>query len=159
MAKKIILNVTPQTWVRVTQRDRIFFIIPFDKLYETGKKRRLRIDKYNDYKVSLLAAAKEKRFSIPHQGLGISFFISCPKTWSKKKKKEYHGRLHQTTPDLKNLLQAFEDSLCMQDMYIGHYSWLSKQWVDFPTGWIELSVSEPTFGEVNMPSLEGSGHL
>lgn len=150
--KKIVLNITPQTWVRVTQNDKIFFRIPRDKLRPSGLKRLLRIEKYNNYKIDLLAATKQKRFSLPSQGLGVAFFIPCPKTWSKKKKKKYHGTLCQSRPDLKNYLTSFEDALFAEDKYIAHYSDLKKVWVDFPTGWIELTIDEPKFEAIEMPS-------
>lgn len=157
--KKIVLNISPRTWVRVTANDKIFFRIPREKLRPSGLKRLLRIEGYNDYKVSLSALAKEKNFTIPEQGCGITFFIPCPKTWSKKKKKLYHGTLHQSQPDLKNFLSSFEDSLCMEDKYIAHYAYLCKRWVDFPTGWIELTISEDIEHEVVKPhSVEGCGH-
>jgi len=154
MAEKIRLNITPETWVRVTQNDKVFFRIPRDKLYPSGLKRLLRIEKYNNYKVNLLAATKEKHFTLPAQGLGVCFFIPCPKSWSNKKKKRYHNTLHQSRPDLKNLLQAFEDSLFSEDKYIAHYSDLRKIWVDYPTGWIELTFSEPILEAIEMPSIE-----
>ena len=152
--QKLILNITPQTWVRVTANDRIFFRIPFDKLRPSGQKRKLRIERYNDYKINLLALAKAKRFELPPQGLGVSFFVPCPKSWSKKKKKRYHGTLHQSKPDLKNFLTCFEDALFGEDKYIAHYSHLDKRWVDFETGWIEVSFTEPVFEAIEMPSIE-----
>jgi Holliday junction resolvase RusA-like endonuclease len=159
MQKKVLLNITPQTWVRVTQRDKIFFRIPFDKLYPSGQKRKLRIERYNNYKTDLRALALEKHFEIPAQGCGISFFIPCPPSWSKKKKLLHHGKLHQVKPDLKNCLQAFEDALCIEDKYIAHYSHLSKRWVDFLVGWIELTISEPSFEAIEPPPIEGSSPL
>jgi len=152
--KKLVININPETWVRVTANDKIFFRIPRSKLYPSGLKRLLRIEKYNNYKINLLAATKEKRLHIPSQGLGVTFFIPCPKSWSKKKKKRYHNTLHQSRPDLKNLLQAWEDALLSEDKYIAHYSYLCKKWVDYPTGWIEVTFSEPTFEAIEMPSIE-----
>lgn len=143
------------TWVRVTANDKVFFRIPFDELRPPGKKRKLRIDKYNNYKISLLGLAKEKKFTIPESGCGVTFFIPCPRSWSKKKKRMYHGMLHQSHPDLKNLLSAWEDSLCMEDKYIAHYSHLCKRWVDFPTGWIEIVIPDADLPPVEMPSVEG----
>ena len=153
--KKIILNITAQTWVRVTANDHIFFRIPRDKLRPAGKKRLLRIEKYNNYKVDLLAIAKAKQFVIPEQGAGVTFFMPMPKSWSKKKRALYHGTLHQQRPDLKNLLSAWEDALCIEDKYIAHYSSLCKRWVDFPTGWIEIVIQEPEFKVVAIPPKEG----
>lgn len=154
MAEKIRLNITPQTWVRVTANDRIFFRIPRDKLRPSGLKRLERIERYNKYKIDLLAEAKAKRLYYPSQGMGIAFFIPCPKSWSKKKKKKYHGTLHQQKPDIKNLLSSFEDSLFAEDKYVAHYSDLRKVWVDFPTGWIEITFNEPVLEAIEMPSVE-----
>lgn len=144
MTKKVILNITPITHVRTTQGDRVFFRIPREKLRPSGLKRLLRIEKYNNYKISLLAEAKAKGFKIPHQGASIKFFIPVPKTWSKKKKKQYHQTLHQSRPDLDNLLKAMTDSLCEEDKYIAHYGELAKYWVDFEVGWIEITIQSPS---------------
>jgi Holliday junction resolvase RusA-like endonuclease len=152
---KIRLDITPLTWVRVTQRDKIFFRIPRDKLRPAGLARLERIERYNDYKVTLLGLAKEKKFIIPAQGASVTFFIPCPKSWSQKKKTRYHGTLHQQRPDLKNLLSAWEDALCVEDKYIAHYSDLCKRWVDFPTGWVEISFREPAFEVVELPPSKG----
>jgi Holliday junction resolvase RusA-like endonuclease len=158
MQKKTILNITPMTWVRVTQNDAIFFRIPRDKLLPSGLKRLMRIERYNNYKVTLNSIAKEKRFSIQPQGTCVSFFLPMPKTWSKKKKKRYHNTLHQSKPDLKNLLSAFEDSLCTEDKYIAHYGSLDKRWVDNETGWIEVWFIDPVFEAIEVPSVEEGGH-
>ena len=50
MSKKVILNITPQTHVRATQGDSIFFRIPREKLRPAGLSRLLRLEKYNKYK-------------------------------------------------------------------------------------------------------------
>ena len=142
--KKIILNITPATCVRSTQGDRIYFRIPREKLRPAGLKRLLRLERYNNYKIDLLAEAKSKGFVMPPQGASIIFFIPVPQSWSKKKKKLHHGMLHQSKPDLDNLLKAFGDALISEDKYICHYGELSKRWVDFETGWIEVTIQEPT---------------
>ncbi len=152
---KVVLNITPETNVRSTKGDKIYFRIPIDELRPDGLKRRLRLEKYNNYKVNLLAECKRKRFMLPPQGATICFFIPVPqKSWSKKKKKQYHGKLHQSKPDLKNLLTALEDAVCGEDKYIAHYGGLSKRWVDFPFGWIEITITEPT-EELIMPPTKG----
>lgn len=140
--------------MRVTANDRIFFRIPREKLRPSGLKRLLRIERYNEYKIDLLALTKQKMFTLPPQGLGVAFFVPCPKSWSKKKKKRYHGTLCQTRPDLKNYLTCFEDALFAEDKYIAHYSDLRKVWVDYPTGWIELTIDEPVLEAIEMPSIE-----
>lgn len=140
-SEKIILNLSPKSHVRTTKGDSIFFRIPRDKLKPSGLKRLQRIEKYNDYKVSLMAEAKKKRFKVPAAGLCVTFFMPMPKTWSKKKKKAHHGLFCQSRPDIDNLAKAFMDSLISEDKYVANIT-LSKRWVDFPTGWIECYVSE-----------------
>ena len=142
------INITPQTHVRTTQGDRWYFRIPEDKLRPSGLARKKRIEKYNQYKIDLLALCKAARFTIPEQGLCVAFFLPVPKTWSNKKKRLYHGTLHQSTPDLDNLLKALFDSLLVEDKAIGHLGEISKRWVDFPTGWIEFEVKEPVLKQI-----------
>lgn len=142
MRKKIVLCITPQTHVRATQGDSVFFRIPMENLRPAGLKRRLRLERYNQYKVDLLAEAKLRQFVLPPQGAEITFFIPCPKTWSKKKRRLYHGKLHQSKPDLDNLLKALCDALIAEDKYIAHYGGLAKRWVDNEYGWIEISMQE-----------------
>lgn len=86
--------------IRTNQGDRIFFRIPRDKLRPEGLRRLQRIERYNNYKVELLAEAKRKRFELPASGLSVTFFMPMPKTWSKKKKKAHHGLLCQSRPDI-----------------------------------------------------------
>jgi Holliday junction resolvase RusA-like endonuclease len=154
MKQKVILNITPQTHVRATQGDSIFFRIPREKLRPSGLSRLLRLEKYNQYKVDLLAESKAKAFVMPPQGASIAFFIPVPVSWSKKKKKQHHGMLHQSKPDLDNLLKAFGDSLISEDKYIAHYGELSKRWVDFETGWIQIEITEPTEVLITPPAKE-----
>ena len=137
--KKVILSITPQTNIRTTQGDRVFFRIPRTKLRPAGLKRLLRIEKYNQYKVDLLTEAKKKGFVVPAAGLSITFYIPCPESWSNKKKKAHHGKLHQSRPDIDNIGKGFFDSLLVEDKYIANIT-LTKRWVDFPQGWIECLI-------------------
>jgi len=141
MQQKTILNITPQTHVRATQGDSIFFRIPREKLRPAGLSRLLRLEKYNKYKVNLLAEAKAKQFILPPVGASITFFIPVPPSWSKKKKKLHHGRFHQSKPDIDNCIKAFFDSLMAEDKQIAHFE-AQKRWVDFEIGWIEISHKE-----------------
>lgn len=138
----------------MTANDRWFFRIPRDKLRPSGLKRLIRIEKYNDYKLSLAAEAKRVKFELPYVGAGIIFYIPVPKSWSKKKKKQYHGQWMQNRPDLKNLLSAFEDSLLSEDKAIAYYTYLGKRWVDAETGWIEITVTDSSRIFVEPPSVE-----
>lgn len=150
LPKKVILNITPQTNVRATQGDRIFFRIPREKLRPSGLKRLLRLERYNKYKIDLLAEAKSKNFTHPQQGALISFYIPMPKTWRKFKRKTMNFMLHQSKPDLDNLLKAYFDALLKEDKVISHYE-AKKVWVDFPVGWIEITIKEPEYETCTIP--------
>jgi len=141
MLKKVILNITPQTHVRATQGDSIFFRIPREKLRPAGLKRLMRLERYNKYKLDLDAEAKRKSFVMPPIGSSIIFVIPVPASWSKKKKKLYHGTFHQSKPDIDNLQKAFLDSLMREDKQIAHLE-VQKRWVDFEIGWIEITLKD-----------------
>jgi Holliday junction resolvase RusA-like endonuclease len=142
--KKYILNITPQTNVRATQGDRIFFRIPREKLRPDGLSRLLRLEKYNDYKSSLSALVKQQRFTIPEQNVHMIFYIPVPKTWKEYKKKEMHMKLHQQKPDIDNLVKAVFDSIFTEDKYIADFR-ATKRWVNQPDGWIEFIIELPEF--------------
>lgn len=142
--------MTPQTPVRSTQGDRILFRIPRTKLRPTGLRRLERLERYNNYKIELLAEAKKKKFTLPASGLHITFYFPCPKTWSKKKKALHHGMLMQSRPDIDNLIKGFFDSLVSEDKYVASIS-ACKRWADFPSGWIELSQIEEPFQTLVLP--------
>lgn len=143
MEKKIILKITPQTHVRSTQGDRIYFRIPREKLRPAGLKRLQRLERYNQYKIDLSALAKAKKFVPPEQGGHIIFYIPVPKTWKKYKKEAMHLQLHTSTPDWDNLAKAFFDSLLYQDKAIADVR-ITKKWVNEESGWIEITTNQPS---------------
>lgn len=151
---KVILPITPQTNVRTTQGDSIFFRIPFDQLKPAGRRRRLRIERYNQYKEDLRALVLEKKLSFPAIGAGLMFYFPMPVRWSKKKKALMHLQFHQQKPDVDNILKGFLDSIFAEDKRVAHLSELGKKWVDSPNGWIEVTLPEPGKGSIARPLLE-----
>lgn len=150
MQKKYILNITPQTNVRATQGDRIFFRIPREKLYASGLKRLTRLEKYNQYKLDLSAESKRKQFQFPEQGASIKFFIPMPKSWRKFKRDTMHFKLHKSRPDIDNLCKGLFDALFSEDKNVSHFE-AAKFWVDFPVGWIEVVESQPIYDSMEIP--------
>jgi Holliday junction resolvase RusA-like endonuclease len=140
--RKVVFDINPQTNVRATQGDRIFFKIPRDKLRPEGLKRLMRLERYNDYKISLSAIAKSKRFAPPEQGGHLVFYIPVPKSWKKYRKEEMHMKLHQSKPDWDNLAKAFFDSMFAEDMHIADVR-VTKRWVNLERGWIEFNTNLP----------------
>jgi Holliday junction resolvase RusA-like endonuclease len=144
MRKKVIFEITPETHVRATQGDRIFFRIPREKLYPSGLKRLLRLEKYNNYKIALKGIANQKKFAVPEQGGHITFYIPVPKTWKEYKKKEMHMKLHQSKPDWDNLAKAFFDAMLSEDKEVADVR-VTKRWVNSSEGWIEFNFYLPEF--------------
>ena len=142
--KRIILDITPQTHIRSTQGDRIFFRIPRNKLNPSGLYRLERLEKYNDYKASLLALAKKEKLRFPQQGLEVNFYLPVPKSWREHKKRKMHLEGHTNKPDLSNLLKALEDGLLKEDKMIFHYAGLSKRWINQERGYIEFIFHLPS---------------
>lgn len=142
--RQVIFDITPQTFVRATVGDRIFFRIPREKLRPAGLKRLLRLERYNKYKVDVNAIAKLKKFEMPEQGAHITYFIPVPKSWKKYKKEEMHMKLHQSTPDVDNLTKALFDSLMAEDKHIADIH-ITKRWVNQEKGWIEININTPSY--------------
>lgn len=159
MANTYILKINPATWPRVTHADRKFFRIPRNKLYPAGLRRLEKLEKYNEWKASVLAEAHRLGFVLPEIGAGVIFYIPVPPSWSGKKKKLYHGQFHATRPDLSNLLKAFEDAMLPQDMKIAFYTHLGKRWVNADHGWIEVTVANPKAIFLLPPSIGGEKSL
>lgn len=148
--KKIVLDITPQTHVRSTQGDRIFFRIPRNKLNPSGLARLKRLERYNDYKASLLALARKEGLKFPEQGLEINFYFPVTKSWSGWKKRNSHMKGHELKPDLSNCLKALEDGLLKEDKMIFHYAGLSKRWVNQEKGYIEFIYHPPSIGSKDL---------
>jgi Holliday junction resolvase RusA-like endonuclease len=150
MANKIILDITPQTSIRSNQGDKVFFRIPRNRLRPPGLKRLLRLERYNEYKVSVLALAKQKGFTIPTQGASFRFYIPVPPSWRPSKKRLMHGKLHQSRPDLDNILKGIFDAMLVEDKHIAHIE-AAKFWVNQERGWIEISITDPIFPTLQSP--------
>jgi len=142
MQKKYRFNITPVSAVRTVQGDRIFFKIPKDKLRKDGLNRRNRIEKYNKYKVAVLAIAKQMRFSPAEQGMHITFYLPVPKSLRTPQKIKLHMQLHRKRPDVDNMLKGFLDGLLVEDNFIGDVR-VTKRWVNQETGYIEVIFNPP----------------
>lgn len=146
---KVKFNITPQTAIRSTQGDRIYFRIPRNRLRPEGLKRLLRLERYNEYKINLLAIAKSKRFVPPQQGGHLIFHIPVPKSWKEYKKKQMHGQLHCQTPDWDNLAKGFFDGLLTQDKGIADVR-VTKKWVNSEKGFIEFITEQPSIRSMDV---------
>lgn len=159
MSKTIKFNITPQTNVRATKGDSIFFRIPRDKLYPSGLKRLLRLEKYNDYKDSLRSIAERLQFAIPEQGMNITFYIPMPKSWKPWQKEVMNSTLHRSKPDIDNLTKAFFDAILKEDKKIGHLSSISKIWTNKEKGWIEVRIDQPKIKAQEFPKKQKDMYL
>lgn len=136
--KVTIFRITPQTNVRATQGDKIFFQIDEDKLRPEGLKRKLRLVRYNEYKRDLVAIADYLNYTMAKGGSHFVFYLPVSKSWSKKKKAAHHDLPHENKPDADNLIKAFKDALLKQDSVIWDYR-VTKRWTNSDEGRIEIS--------------------
>ena len=135
--KTVTLMIKPQTHVRSTQGDAIFFRIPEDKLQPSGLKRKKRLMRYNKYKTDLFDIAQENNFEIPDGYFHVIFYLPIPKYYPKKVRPQMHLRPHLKTPDIDNFFKGFLDSLKKRDQTV-HDARIQKVWVDQEQGYIQI---------------------
>lgn len=176
MNNRIVLALRPETWVRIVSGkhgDHVLFNIPevclkgenggcCDDYFKNGfckhtlspasRARKRRIERYNRYRLNLFQAAKDAGFQLPSCGMALYFYFPIPVRWTKIKKAEMHGQLHEQKPDESNLLKAFEDSLSIVDEQIAQMSGLGKFWFNpdlvephLRQGYIEILTNQPLY--------------
>lgn len=133
---KIGLEVIDSKPVRKVENSKTDFIIMVNPC---SKPRMTQRDKWNPSKAALkyfafkdLLRAERNRLGVPElpsQLKAIVFMVPMPKSWSKVKKAEMNGKLHEQRPDLDNYLKAFWDALCKEDSHIASIKGeLGKYW-------------------------------
>lgn len=137
--RRSLIRISPQTHVRATQNDKIFFQIPEDKLLPSGLKRKRRLQKYSKYKKDVLEFCQLHGITIPESEAHIIFYIPVPKSWRPSKKVKHHLMPHQSKPDLDNLIKALKDSVMKEDMSIWNYR-LTKLWINDIEGHTEIAT-------------------
>lgn len=174
---KIILPITPQTSIRMTQGDKTVFRIP-EKCYKgrsgtgcaewrrtgfckhtlnkAGRLRKRRIEKYNRYKDDLRYLAKKARFTLLDYGCSIYFYFPVPKRWSEADKIAMHGQPHQRRCDLDNAIKAFLDSLRHDDERVAQFSGVGKFWVNAEEGFIEILQYQEPYNPFGVPFIDQS---
>lgn len=105
--------IEPMGKPRMTQRDRW--------------KHRPVVDRYH-------AFCDELRLHLPGyelpERLHLIFYLSMPKSWSKKRRAELAGRPHNQKPDVDNLAKAFMDAFHCEDKHV--YSLVAeKYWSEY----------------------------
>lgn len=137
--KYTTLKITPQTHVRSTQNDAIFFRINEADLLPDGIKRKKRLVRYNEYKKEVYRVAKAANFELPNSRAHIIFHIPVSRSWSAKKKADYHGQPHLHKPDWDNLAKAFQEPLLKQDSTVWNCE-VSKFWINSDQGKIDIQI-------------------
>ena len=112
MGSIAIIEIEPNTKPRMTRADKW--------------KKRLCVLQYRAFCDELRLKTRNLQLS---GSFKIRFFLSMPKSWSKKKRDLMRGQAHQETPDLDNLLKAVNDVLLKQDKVIFQID-ASKWWAD-----------------------------
>lgn len=187
-SNRIILPLTPQTWFKSLPQHKVFFQIPEVCRKLKGKKpchkyRRYgtckhslnhagllikrRIQRYNKYKVDVLALATAEGFSMPHYGWSLYFYFPLPKRRKGEERKMLHGNPKISKPDIDNLQKAVFDSLSITDETVAQLSGVGKFWVDtmyvdhngekqYGSGWIEILLNQPVYNPMGVVFVDQS---
>lgn len=111
----------------------VFYVKPIGKPRMTRKdkwSKRKCVVEYWQYKDQIKLQAKERGFALKN-GSSYYFYIAMPASWSKKKRKEKLGKLHDQKPDLDNILKGFWDACTDDDSFLGHIKESKKIWSEF----------------------------
>ena len=124
-----VFQVPPKTAPRMTRRDRW--------------KKRPCVVRYFEYRDQLRAKAVEYGITLPN-AFSVTFYMTMPKSWSKKKKAAHVGKPHQVKPDLDNVLKGFMDALRTEDARVYAVS-ASKVWSERPGVVLAVRVPAPAW--------------
>jgi Holliday junction resolvase RusA-like endonuclease len=127
MSRVITIPLTPVPYVRQTR---------------FTNRKHPPLSRYRHYKRDLALLWLTTVGVLPSCGLGLTFELPMPKSWSQKKRDRMTGQPHQQKPDLDNLLKAWADALYADDSRIWEYLHLRKRWAE--TGAIVVTLEEPT---------------
>lgn len=105
----MITLITPKPKPRMTQADKW--------------KRRPCVERYWQYKDDI----RKTQILTIKQPWSIHFVMPMPKSWSKKKKREFNRTHHQQKPDIDNLIKALFDASYQDDSHI-HTVLATKTW-------------------------------
>lgn len=107
-----------------------FYLMPVAKPRQTRRDRwakRPCVVAYRAFADELRLLAKRYSFALEN-GLAYEFHLPMPASWSKKKRAEKLGQLHDQKPDLDNLIKAVWDALAEEDKAIAHIAGAKKVW-------------------------------
>lgn len=134
-------------------------------LQESGRRRRARINRYNQYKKDIKILCDQHGFNLQVCGWAVYFFFPMPVRWSKKKKARMRGQWKISKPDCDNLLKAICDSLGkrrgdhsdptrLPDEIVAGLSGIGKYWTDKEQGYIEIFRNQPVYNPYNVEFID-----
>ena len=124
---KTIIHIEPMGKPRMTQSDK-------------WKKRPV-VMRYWTYRDSIKSCLYINGINTKNAyGLNCTFYLSMPRTWSKKKKLLLTGKIHQQKPDLDNIYKGVLDAIFKDDSKIA-VGIIEKRWADDNGARIELEIS------------------
>lgn len=110
----LVVPITPVGKPRMTQRD--------------VWKQRQCVMRYRAFADHLRAVCEYNKFVLPPSGVGITFYLPMPPSWSQKKRAAMNLTPHTQKPDLDNLLKSVMDVLLPDDSGIWQLDRLEKRW-------------------------------
>ena len=123
MRWEMTLPVTPMGKPRMTRRDKWA--------------KRACVLRYHAFRDEVKAHAK----GFPEDIYRVDWiaYLPMPKSWSKKKKEEMCGKLHQAKPDRDNIDKAILDALLKEDSVVAS-GMIEKRWDDGGGARIEVTA-------------------
>lgn len=126
-----------------------------------GKRKKMRIERYNQYKIDVLTLAKKLNFQLPQYGFALYFHFPIPDYWTKAKTVAFHGQPKLSKPDIDNCEKAFYDSLSVTDEEVAQLSGHGKYWFDpkrvdeeLKNGYIEVLMNQPLYNPYGVTFID-----
>ena len=130
--REITLHITPMAAPRLSRRD--------------GFKPSAAARRYFQFRDQIKVMALENHIMELPVTMGFIFRIPMPKSWSAVKRNRYDGQVHQSKPDLDNLIKGITDSIAYNrskdDSHVAVYLFAQKVWTAEKTGSITLVMDD-----------------
>lgn len=104
-------------------------------------KKRPRVLEYHARR-DLLRTESNKNKLVLKEEICVTFHITMPLSWSKKKRTQMLGKPHQDKPDIDNLCKFLMDALMDEDKTVWRV-WADKYWAE--EGYIEVYSTKTAY--------------
>lgn len=130
--REITFDITPMAAPRLSRKD--------------GFKPSPAARRYFNFRDQIKAMALQHHIMELPVAMGFIFRIPMPKSWSDAKRSKFDRQVHQSKPDLDNLIKGITDSIAYNrsrdDAHVAVYLFAQKVWTAEQTGSITLLLDD-----------------